>query len=320
MAEAPEEAPLQAPPQASDSSSSLLSSSSSSAGKASERSEQRPEAKAPAAKRQITDEKPRRLRRIEFSAPAAENMQKPADVGKQRFGEVLQQVAEEVFGDRNKLLKLSVFAENHAEGQLHLHAPLLADCPFVSGLFKRRLNAQRIYTYWQSDHECYWSLMLYLCVLSAAKPETDTAPRLLRGHLPVVDELKNIPRGANRGDKDRCLSWLGETGASNQGKSRFMDHTAIRSLQDTSWNTNGRRKRSCLPSFRSKLVKVPKQLKLTFSATLRSWSSAWLLLGSLQRPLSDVRKSRNPRGRSCKRRPTENAPATTSGRSFWKAT
>ena len=198
------------------SSSSSSSSSSSKSATPKPRPRQRPR----------TEEKPKRLHHCIFSAPRdeSENMQKPEQLGREGFAALLKQVADEVFGDRNRLLKFSVWQEQHADVRVHLHAPLLCDRPCVSGPLLRKLKENRVYAYFeQSSSEYYWSLILYLSVPSASKTHCDSNPWLCEHHGSVLDVLKDIPRGASRVDKDRARAFLGDKGLI--AEARTMDHT-----------------------------------------------------------------------------------------------
>ena len=136
-------------------------------------------------------------------------MKSPGDYSKHELGKLVLEAAEKVLRGNNRLPKLSVFGEPHANGQLHYHCPMVADKPFVAGPLRKALAAERVYCYIESCHAYYWSLILYLAVPRPEKT-VDDSPRLCDGHEPILERLQNIPRGANRADKDRCLAYLGK--------------------------------------------------------------------------------------------------------------
>ena len=108
---------------------------------------------------------------------------------------------------------------------MHCHAPMVADKPFVTGPLRKALAAEKVYCYFESSHDYYWSLILYLAV---PRPEKtiDDSPWLCDGHESVLECLQNIPRGANRADKDRCLAYLGKKNHISV-KPTTMDHVGF---------------------------------------------------------------------------------------------
>jgi len=153
-------------------------------------------------------------------------MRAPKEFTKQEFGEFLLKLAEKVFKDHNKVMKMAVFSESHQSGEAHFHIPFLADRPFRSGALKRALAKERIYVYFQTSHTYYWSVLVYLAVATPEKPNVDANPFLSPGHPCLLDALAEIPRGANRSMKDKVITWLGnKRSLADKGtKSRCMDH------------------------------------------------------------------------------------------------
>ena len=137
---------------------------------------------------------------------------------------LVQSKIEELWGaaGRNRLLKLCVWEERHQNGSSHFHCPILMDKPCVSGPLLKALKRERIYTYFTATADYYWSLILYLAVPCASKPDVDMDPFLLPNHPPILELLADVPRGANRADKDRCKAYLGKKGVLTE--KRTMDH------------------------------------------------------------------------------------------------
>ena len=199
---------------------------------------------SPPKKKRREDERPRRLHHCIWSCPSTSSangpsasdanggaedgdtnhMKKPSDVGKEGFARLVQSKIEELWGaaGRNRLLKLSVWEERHQNGSSHFHCPILMDKPCVSGPLLKALKRERIYTYFTANADYYWSLILYLAVPCASKPDVDTDPFLLANHPPILELLADVPRGANRADKDRCKAYLGKKGVLTE--KRTMDH------------------------------------------------------------------------------------------------
>ena len=180
-------------------------------------------------KRARNEPKPRRLYHIVFSCPKAENrenMRTPESVGKEAFGKLVEEKLETLWQGRNKLLRLSCFEEIHQSGEKHFHCPLVADKPFVSGPLHRALKEDQIHVYIETSHEFYWSLMCYLSIPTAEKPDIDRNPYLSSGHPSILSCLEDIPRGASKGEKDRCRAYLGKQGSQkgNVQNNRCMDH------------------------------------------------------------------------------------------------
>ena len=180
-------------------------------------------------KRARNEPKPRRLYHIVFSCPKPENretMRTPESVGKEAFGKLIEEKLETLWQGRNKLLRLSCFEEIHHSGEKHFHCPLVADKPFVSGPLHRALKEDKIFVYIETSHEFYWSLMCYLSIPTAEKPDIDRSPYLSSGHPSILSCLEDIPRGASKGEKDRCRAYLGKQGGQkgNAQSSRCMDH------------------------------------------------------------------------------------------------
>ena len=200
------------PAQAVDSSSSSSSSSSS-----------RP---PPKRKRPACEEKPKRLHHCIFSAPVnlEGDVKTPDSLGREGFACLLQKTAEEIFEDRNRLTKFSVWKEFHKNGKSHLHAVCLLDKPGISNPWLKALKRENCHVYFEHGaSEYYWSVILYLAVPSATKPQVDTAPFLSESHPSIEETLKDIPRGANRSDKERARAYLGKRGLLVER--RTMDHS-----------------------------------------------------------------------------------------------
>lgn len=208
-----EPVPKPEPAIAKSSSSSSSNSSSSSPGPA--RKRRRPE----------NEEKARRLHHIVFAAPRDRDssMVLPETLRKAGFAKLLQEVTDHHFGDRNKVIKFSIFEERHADNSIHLHCAMLCDRPCVSGPLVRLFKQKKVYTYFEaSATEYYFSLILYLAVPSATKPSCDPAPFLSEGHPTILETLQDPPRGANRTDKERAKAFLGKKGVILER--RTMDH------------------------------------------------------------------------------------------------
>lgn len=179
------------------------------------------------ARNEGNESKPRRLFHVVFSCPKdKEAMRTPESVGKANFGKMIEEILAKHWEARNnnKLLRLSVFEEVHSSGEKHFHSPVLADKPFVAGPLEKGLREQRIYVYIETSHEFYWSLMCYLSIPRAEKPQIDSQPYLSSGHPSIMSCLQDIPRGASRGEKDRCLAYLGKKGPGKGTASRCMAH------------------------------------------------------------------------------------------------
>jgi hypothetical protein len=201
---------------------SSSSSSSSSGSSVVEVVEQQPQP----AKRVRNEPKPRRLFHLVFSCPKPENrdrMKTPESVGKEAFGKLVESKLEELWQERNKLLRLSVYEELHQTGEKHFHCPLLADRPFVPGPLERSLQAEGLNVYMESSHDFYWSLLLYLSVPTVEKPTVDRAPYLMANHPDILSCLQDVPRGASKYEKEKCHSYLG-TKSKAKAVSRCMDH------------------------------------------------------------------------------------------------
>lgn len=172
---------------------------------------------------QVCEDKPARLFHIIFSHPSSPDMKAPKDFTKQEFGNLLLSKAAELYTNRNKVLRLSVFEEKHESGESHFHCPMSLDKPQRPTRLREALAKEKVYVYFQTEHTYYWGILVYLAIPTPQKQHVDTSPWLGPGHLPVEECLAEIPRGAARSTKDRCVAWLGKRGK-GMAKPRSMDH------------------------------------------------------------------------------------------------
>lgn len=252
------------------------SSSSSSSSNSSSPSRPRPVRKR---RRRETEEKARRLHHIVFAAPRDRegSMVLPENLGKAGFAKLLQEVTDQHFGDRNKVIKFSIFEERHADNSVHLHCAMLCDRPCVSGPLVRLFKEKKVYTYFESSAtEYYFSLIVYLSIPSATKPACDPAPFLSEGHPTILETLQEPPRGANRTDKERAKAFLGKKGV-NSSVQRAMDHVEFAKFAIA----NKLRSKTSLLAYLKKnhsdeTVKAAEQYCFRFSSQLESrLSFAW---------------------------------------------
>lgn len=147
----------------------------------------------------------------------------PRDMSKKDFGELIVSLSDDVFRRSaanqkrcrlNRLLKTGVWEEKHTNGQIHYHFPVLAENGWYFAQLAKALRDKGIYADFSSEHDYYWTTVLYLCVPSAMPngkkfDDIDSAPWLSPGHPHIVALLEDMPRGARASDKSRVRRFLG---------------------------------------------------------------------------------------------------------------
>ena len=145
----------------------------------------------------------------------------PKDMPKHVLGDLVMKTQSGLFqataasrGTRlNRLTKVSVFEEKHASGDLHYHFPTLAEHPWYCGPLQQKLGEQGIDVDFSTAHDYYWTTIVYLAVPGTGpndkrEEDLDPDPWLSEGHPPIIDCLKEIPRGARATDKARVRRYL----------------------------------------------------------------------------------------------------------------
>eukprot|EP00973_Karenia_brevis_P036866 5079268-Karenia_brevis.AAC.2 len=195
----------------------------------------------------------RRLFMGTWSHTDDETKKAPKDMPKREFGELLWQLAEQVFqkaresGKRSRLnhmSKVSVWVELHQNGYPHYHFPCLAEDLWSYVPLARALRERGICVDFKAEHDFYWSAIVYLAVPSAlpgGKQETDLdpAPWLSPNHALIREVLEDIPRGARACEKGRVRRYLGLAGSGGKtGRDiaftdkEFAAHVVAHGLRD----------------------------------------------------------------------------------------
>jgi len=158
-----------------------------------------------------------------WSHTGLQGLKAPRDMQKQDFGQLLMRLLEEIFRSPsadgaqrarvNRVEKVSVFAELHANGEVHYHFVILAAEPFSYVWLKQRLAAQKICVDISTSHSYYWTGFVYLSVPGAdpdgkVTGDLDAEPWLSPGHPTVQETIQAIPRGARACDKQRVRRYL----------------------------------------------------------------------------------------------------------------
>ena len=149
-----------------------------------------------------------------WSNPKHGDHKSPGSMSKMDFGTLVMQVVERVFGRRNRLCKMAVFDEPHADGTVHKHFAMLCEKPWAYHQVVKELRSEGIYVWFSASHDYYWTTLVYLCVPGTGSNDKkaehlDPSPWLSPGHPTVKEQLMDIPRGARRCDKDRVRAFLG---------------------------------------------------------------------------------------------------------------
>jgi hypothetical protein len=161
----------------------------------------------------------RRVYTVGFSQPADTVARKrPQDYSKEGFAVLLQERHADVFAAQaadgvpvNTVVKVMVFAERHADGNLHYYAVVQCARPYGCARLQKRLQTvDRVYTSFGTAHTYFWSAVAYASVPTPHKSpqEMDPEPYHSEGRT-LREELADVPRGARPPDRRRVLAFLG---------------------------------------------------------------------------------------------------------------
>jgi hypothetical protein len=149
----------------------------------------------------------------------------PADMSKQDFGELLEHLFQNMTTahaakrrKQNRLLKVAVFEEKHADLTEHYHFPMLAEWHWSAKPLAKLLRQHGIFVSFSIEHDYYWSTIVYLAVPSDmpdGKREEDIDPKPWLGadHPSIRQVLEDMPRGARQSEKSRTRRYLGDSHA-----------------------------------------------------------------------------------------------------------
>ena len=146
----------------------------------------------------------------------------PRDMPKAEFGALILTLLGQAFQKAteppkkarlNQVTKASVWDEPHQNGQPHYHFPILAEGPWTYLPLQRALRQEGIYVEFSSEHDYYWTSIVYVATPSPLpsgkkEAELDQEPWLSPGHPSVRETLEDIPRGARPSDKSRVRRYL----------------------------------------------------------------------------------------------------------------
>jgi len=146
-----------------------------------------------------------------------DGLKQPADLSKGELGELVMRLSADTFAvqHRNRVRKVAVVDERHADGKLHKHFAMLAELPWGTHALEVALRRERIYVQFSSTHDYYWTTFAYLTVPGDGPDHKGPGdidpdgPWLSPGHPSVRESLLDVPRGARRCDKQRVRDWLG---------------------------------------------------------------------------------------------------------------
>ena len=188
----------------------------------------------------------RRVYSVSFAHSKKASARKPAEFTREQFGVLLRQLVTQHFSAThtpdtpvNKVCKVMVFKELHADTHEHIYAGILAERPWGPDPVKRALqDLHRIYVSFGSSHTYFWTLVIYGGVPSVHKgpDEIDRDPWNSEG-LTLREELAAIPKGASIADKERVRNFLGiVAGPGARGSSSTLTKTEfVDRIRDQQW-------------------------------------------------------------------------------------
>jgi len=170
----------------------------------------------------------RRVYTVCFPQPVdAVARKRPQDYSKEGFAVLLQQRHADVFAAQaadgvpvDTVTKVMVFAERHADGNLHYYAVVQCARPYGCARLQNRLQAvDRVYTSFGAAHTYFWTAVVYASVPTPHKSlqEMDPEPYHSEGRT-LREELADIPRGARPADRQRVVAFLGIPQAAKKSK------------------------------------------------------------------------------------------------------
>jgi hypothetical protein len=127
----------------------------------------------------------RRVYTVGFSQPADTVARKrPQDYSKEGFAVLLQERHADVFAAQaadgvpvNTVVKVMVFAERHADGNLHYYAVVQCARPYGCARLQKRLQTvDRVYTSFGTAHTYFWSAVVYASVPTPHKSPQEMDP------------------------------------------------------------------------------------------------------------------------------------------------
>jgi len=155
---------------------------------------------------------------ITFSHTSRRGARTPGEFTREAFAELLQKSHETVFAatvhpgvDKNKVLKVMVFCERHADGQVHLYGVVLANRPYGAEPVRQHLQSQdKVWVSFGASHAYFWTAVVYAAVPSVHKAPEEMDPSPIHSDgLTLREELADFPRGARAAEKDRVRAHLG---------------------------------------------------------------------------------------------------------------
>ena len=207
-----------------------------------------------APKQAAAQRKNRRAYSVTFSHTERRGAKRPADLSRLAFADLLKQRHQEVFlatsaeaaaaeADvaANVVIKVMVFHELHADGNVHAYAMVLANRPYACEPI-RRLLAQKdqVNVMFGTSHAYWWTGVVYGAVPTVHKAleEIDTEPYHSEG-LTVREELMDMPRGARFPDKERVRAFLGVPAAKkgSAAQARLGKEELAEMIRNNSWRT-----------------------------------------------------------------------------------
>ena len=170
----------------------------------------------------------RRVYTVCFAQPSDGAARKrPQDYSKEAFAVLLEKRHVEVFAavaadgvPVNTVTKIMVFAERHADGNLHYYAVVQCARPYGCGRVQSRLKeVDRVYTSFGTAHTYFWSAVVYASVPTPHKGPEEMDPQPYHSHGRTLrEELADAPRGARAADRQRVFTFLGIPQAAKKSK------------------------------------------------------------------------------------------------------
>jgi hypothetical protein len=180
----------------------------------------------------------RRVYSVGFSDTKIGGRRRPGEFSRESFAVLLEDCHSKHFQRNtadglnvNKVEKVMVFQEKHANGEVHFYGIVGCARPYSGISVQNELQEKNVYTSFGASHTCFWTAVVYGGVPSEHKgpEEIDPQPYHSLGRS-LREELADMPRMARKAEKARVAAHLGLPVGKGGGTEKILNKEELGAL------------------------------------------------------------------------------------------